>query len=313
MLEMMQAELMKASKKKRFWILTIVVALVVPLVQLIIAGFVQSRAGGTVLDQGDVVARAIQEVASPYSLTRNFLGGIVPTMLLIMAALIGSFLMGEDRSYKMWKTILVANPDRIKVLSAKFLSGMTIALFVMVAGVLGAVLFGLVGLLIGFSSSAAGDWGNIAGIFAVQWLSFAAPLALAFLLGWLLVSPLLGGVLVVLGPSILEGIILAVVSLSQVNRVTPLNAPLQQGRIQEVIETLQRFFFTPNINPASRLVGQALRDTFGGNLPSGGGNLSAFPALEWDKIAFSGGVAAVYAALFIGLLIWSFTTRDIQE
>ncbi len=313
MLEMIQAELMKASKKKRFWILTIIVALVVPLVQLIIAGFVQSRAGGTVLDQGDVVARAIQEVASPYSLTRNFLGGIVPTMLLIMAALVGSFLMGEDRSYKMWKTILVANPDRIKVLTAKFLSGMLIALFIMIAGVLGAILFGLIGLMLGFSSSAAGDWGNIAGIFAVQWLSFAAPLALAFLLGWLLVSPLLGGVLVVLGPSILEGIILAVVGLSQVNRVTPLNAPLQQGRIQDVIETLQRFFFTPNITPGSRLVGQALRDTFGGSLPSGGGSLSAFPALEWDKIAFSGGVAAVYAALFVGLLIWSFTTRDIQE
>ncbi len=311
MLEMMQAELMKASKKRRFWILTIIVAIIVPLVQLIIAAFVQNRAGGTVLDQGDVVARAIQEVASPYSLTRNFLGGIVPTMLLIMAALVGSFLMGEDRSYKMWKTILVANPDRIKVLSAKFLSGMTIALVIMIAGVLGAVLFGLVGLLLGFSSSAAGDWGNIAGIFAVQWLSFAAPLALAFLLGWLLVSPLLGGVLVVLGPSILEGIILAVVSLSQVNRVTPLNAPLQQGRITDVIETLQRFFFTPNVTPGSRLVGQALQDTFGGNLPSG--SLAAFPALEWDKIAFSGGVTAVYAALFVGLLIWSFTTRDIQE
>lgn len=313
MLEMMQAELMKASKKKRFWILTMVVAVVVPLVQLVIAGFVQNRAGGTVLDQGDVVARAIQEVASPYSLTRNFLGGIVPTMLLIMAALIGSFLMGEDRSYKMWKTILVANPDRIKVLTAKFLSGMVIALVIMVAGVLGAVLFGLIGMILGFSSSAAGDWGNIAAIFAVQWLSFAAPLALAFLLGWLLVSPLLGGVLVVLGPSLLEGIILAVVSLSQVNRVTPLNAPLQQGRIQEVIEGLQRFFFTPNINPGSRLVGQALRDTFGGNLPGGSGSLANFPPLEWDKIAFSGGVTAVYAALFVGLLIWSFTTRDIQE
>ena len=263
MLEMMQAELMKASKKKRFWILTIVVAVIVPLVQLVIAGFVQNRAGGTVLDQGDVVARAIQEV------------------------------------------------DRIKVLSAKFLSGMLIALLIMVAGVIGAVLFGLIGVILGFSSSAAGDWGNIAGIFAVQWLSFAAPLALAFLLGWLLVSPLLGGVLVVLGPSLLEGIILAVVGLSQVNRVTPLNAPLQQGRIQDVIEGLQRFFFTPNITPGSRLVGQALQDTFGGNLPSG--SLASFPALEWDKVAFSGGVAAVYAALFVGLLIWSFTTRDIQE
>ncbi|NJK46736.1 MAG: hypothetical protein HC933_23005 [Pleurocapsa sp. SU_196_0] len=86
---------------------------------------------------------------------------------------------------------------------------------------------------------------------------------------------------------------------------------MQTQRIQETVENLQRFFFTPNINPASRLVGQALRDTFGGSIP--GGTLPGFPALEWDKIAFSGGVAAVYAALFVGLLIWSFTTRDIHE
>jgi ABC-type transport system involved in multi-copper enzyme maturation permease subunit len=312
MLEMMQAELMKASRKKRFWILTVVLAVIVPLVQVVVAGFVQNRTAGTVVDQDNLVARAIQEIASPYSLTRNFLGAVLPTVLLVMAALIGSFLMGEDRSYKMWKTILVANPDRVKVLTAKFLSGMVIAGFVMLAGVIGSVVFGVVGIVLGFASSFAGDWGNIAAVFGVQWLIFAAPLALAFLLGWLLVSPLLGGVLVVLGPALAEGIVLAVVSLTQVNRVTPLNAPLQTQRIQETVENLQRFFFTPNINPASRLVGQALRDTFGGSIP-GGGTLPGFPALEWDKIAFSGGVAAVYAALFVGLLIWSFTTRDIHE
>jgi ABC-type transport system involved in multi-copper enzyme maturation permease subunit len=312
MLEMMQAELMKASRKKRFWILTVVLAVIVPLVQVVVAGFVQNRTAGTVVDQDNLVARAIQEIASPYSLTRNFLGAVLPTVLLVMAALIGSFLMGEDRSYKMWKTILVANPDRVKVLTAKFLSGMVIAGFVMLAGVIGSVVFGVVGIVLGFASSFAGDWGNIAAVFGVQWLIFAAPLALAFLLGWLLVSPLLGGVLVVLGPALAEGIVLAVVSLTQVNRVTPLNAPLQTQRIQETVENLQRFFFTPNINPASRLVGQALRDTFGGSIP-GAGDLPGFPALEWDKIAFSGGVAAVYAALFVGLLIWSFTTRDIHE
>jgi ABC-type transport system involved in multi-copper enzyme maturation permease subunit len=312
MLEMIQAELLKASRKKRFWILTIVLAVVVPLVQLVIAGFVNDRTAGTIVDQDNLVARAIQEIASPYSLVRNFLGGVVPTVLLVMAALVGSFLMGEDRSYKMWKTILVANPDRIKVLAAKFLSGMLIVLCVMLAGVVGSFFFGTLGVVLGFASSFAGDWSNIASIFAVQWLIFAAPLALAFLLGWLLASPLLGGVLVVLGPGLAEGIILAVVSLTQVNRVTPLNAPLQQQRIQETIENLQRFFFTPNINPASRLVGQALRDTFGGAIP-GGGDVPGFPPLEWDKIAFSGGVAAVYAALFVGLLIWSFTTRDIHE
>jgi ABC-type transport system involved in multi-copper enzyme maturation permease subunit len=311
MLEMIAAELMKATRKRRFWILTMVLALVAPLVQLVVAGFVHDRVAGTVVDQGDVVARAIRELASPYSLTRNFLGGIVPPALLIMAALIGSFLMGEDRSYKMWKTILVANPDRMRVLLAKFLSGMLIAGFVMLAGVLGAVVFGVIGIILGFASSFAGDWGNIAAIFGVQWLSFAAPLALAFLLGWLLVSPLLGGVLTVIGPGLAEGIIVAVVGLTQVNRVTPLNAPFQQQRIQDTIETLQRFFFTPNINPGSRLIGQAINDTLGGSNP--GLSLPGFPPLEWDKIGFSGGVTAVYALLFLGLLIWSFTTRDIQE
>jgi ABC-type transport system involved in multi-copper enzyme maturation permease subunit len=311
MLEMISAELLKSTRKRRFWILAIVLALVVPLVQLVIAGFVQDRAGGTVVDQGDVVARAIRELASPYSMTRNFLGGVVPPLLLVMAALIGSFLMGEDRSYKMWKTILVANPDRLRVLAAKFLSGMVIAGFMLVAGALGAVVFGVIGIVLGFASSFAGDWGNIFAMLGVQWLIFAAPLALAFLLGWVLTSPLLGGVLVVIGPGLAEGIVLAVVSLTQVNRITPLNAPFQQQRVQDTIETLQRYFFTPNINPASRLVGQALRDTFGGSVP--GGALQGFPPLDWNAIGFSGGVAAVYAALFIGLLIWSFTTRDIHE
>ncbi len=309
---MIQAELMKASRKKRFWIVTVVLALIVPLVQLVIAGFVHDRTAGTVVDQNDLVARAIQEIASPYSLVRNFLGGVLPTALLVLAALIGSFLMGEDRSYKMWKTILVANPDRIRVLLAKFLSGMLIVLFIMIASVIGAFLFGSIGVLIGYASSFAGDWGNIAAIFGLQWLIFAAPLALAFLLGWILVSPLLGGVLVVIGPALMEGIVLAVVSLTQVNRVTPLNAPLQSQRIQETIENLQRFFFTPNINISSRLIGQAIRDTFGGSLP-GGVNVPGFPVLDWDKVWFSGGVSAVYAALFVGLLIWSFTTRDIHE
>ena len=312
MLEMIQAELLKASRKKRFWIVTIVLAIVVPLVQLVIAGFVNRQAGGTVVDQGNLVARAIQEIASPYSLVRNFLGGVLPTALLVLAALIGSFLMGEDRTYKMWKTILVANPDRVKVLSAKFLSGMLITLFIMLVSVVGALLFGTIGIVLGFASSFAGDWGNIAAIFGLQWLIFAAPLALAFLLGWIFTSPLLGGVLVVIGPALLEGIITAVVSLSQVNRITPLNAPLQQQRITDTIAELQRFFFTPNINVSSRLVGQAIRDAIGSVAP-GSGSIPGFPLLEWDKIWFSGGVAAVYFALFIGLLIWSFTTRDIHE
>jgi ABC-type transport system involved in multi-copper enzyme maturation permease subunit len=308
MLEMIGAEIFKAFKKKRFWVLIILFGIIAPLIQLVTAGFVTSRVSGTVVDTGDAVAKAISEIASPYSLARNGIGGLLPLMLLPLAAVVGIFLVGEERTFKMWKTILVANPDRMRVLAAKFITGMLILGSIIVAGIVGGVVFGAIAIPFGFASSFAGDWGSFFLIAFLQWLVLAAPLTLGFLISWLFASPALAVIGVVVLPALIEGIIQASV-LFTLNRVSPLNAAFQAERIKESFEQWQRFFFTPNLNLGQRLIGQSLQNSgFGEFIP---GNV--LPVLEWDKIWWSVGAAGVYGLVFAAIMIWSFRTRDIHE
>ncbi len=308
MFEMIQAELFKAWKKKRFWVLVILFGLVAPLVQVVTAGFFSSRVEGTVVDQGDAVARAIQEIASPYSLARNAVGGLLPLLLLPIAAIVGIFLIGEERTFKMWKTILIANSDRLRVLGAKFIAGMLIMGAVLLAGLAGALVFGAIAIPLGFASSFAGDWGNLLLVSLLQWLVLAAPLMLGFLISWAFASPAIAVIGVVVLPALIEGIISASV-LFQLNRVSALNAAFQADRIRETLQAWQQYFFTPNLNLGQRLVGEALQNSGLGELIPG----SVLPTLQWDKIMTSVAAAAVYFAIFAALMIWSFRTRDVHE
>jgi ABC-type transport system involved in multi-copper enzyme maturation permease subunit len=310
MLEMIGAEWFKAFRKKRFWVLLILFGIIAPLIQLVTAGFVSSRVTGTVADAvgNDTVAKAISEIASPYSLVRNAIGGLLPLMLLPLAAIVGIFLVGEERTFKMWKTILVANPDRMRVLASKFISGMMILGAVIVAGIVGGLVFGTIAIPLGLATSFAGNWGDFFLIALLQWLVLAAPLALGFLISWLFASPALAVVGVVVLPALLEGIATAMVAL-QLNRVSALNAAFQAERLRETLEQWQRFFFTPNLNLGQRLIGQSLQNAgFGDILPS-----NIVPSIEWDKIWWSVGVACVYALVFAAIMVWSFRTRDIHE
>jgi ABC-type transport system involved in multi-copper enzyme maturation permease subunit len=310
MLEMISAELFKAFRKKRFWGLIILFGVIAPLIQLVTAGFASSRLTGTVADAvgNDTVAKAIAEIASPYSLVRNAIGGLMPLMLLPLAAIVGIFLVGEERTFKMWKTILVANPDRMRVLASKFISGMLILGAVVVAGIVGGLLFGTIAIPLGLASSFAGNWGDFFFIALLQWLVLAAPLALGFLISWLFASPALAVIGVVVLPALLEGIATAIVAL-QLNRVSALNAAFQAERLRETLAEWQRFFFTPNLNLGQRLIGQSLQNAgFGDFVPS-----DIVPTIEWDKIWWSVGVAGVYALVFAVVMIWSFKTRDVHE
>ncbi len=308
MLEMIGAEWFKAFKKKRFWGMVILFGLIVPVFQLFSAGFLSSRVTGTIVDQGNTAARAIAEIASPYSLARNAVGGLLPLMLLPLAAIVGIFLIGEERTFKMWKTILIANPDRLKVLASKFITGMLILGAIILAGIVGGLVFGAIAIPLGLASSFAGDWGSLIPITLLQWLVLAAPLSLGFLISWLFASPALAVIGVVVLPSLIEGIITASL-LFQLNRVSALNAAFQADRLKETLTEWQRFFFTPNLNLGQRLIGQSLQN-FGleSGLPA-----NILPSIEWDKIWWSVGAAAVYALIFVAITTWSFRTRDIHE
>ncbi len=306
MLEMIGAEWFKAFKKKRFWVLVILFGIIAPLIQLVVAGFISRQTSDTIVT--DAVSKAISEIASPYSLVRNAIGGVLPLMLLPLAAVVGIFLIGEERTFKMWKTILIANPNRMRVLASKFITGMLILGAIILAGIVGGLFFGAIAIPFGLASSFAGDWGNLFGILVLQWLVLAAPLALGFLISWVFASPALAVIGVVVLPALIEGIIQASV-LFTLNRVSPLNAAFQAERIKDNLEQWQRFFFTPNLNLGQRLIGESVQNSGVSEfIPSG-----ILPTLEWDKIWWSVGMASAYALVFAAIMIWSFRTRDIHE
>jgi ABC-type transport system involved in multi-copper enzyme maturation permease subunit len=306
MLEMIKAELVKALHKKRFWLLFAIIAVIVPMVQVISAGFLSGRVSSA-LAESATVTRAISEIASPYSLARNHVGGTLQALLYVLAAIVAVFIVGEDRTYKMWKTILVAQPNRLRVLTAKFLSGMLILLIMIVGGLIGALLFGSISIALGYATTFAGDWGNLIGITALQWLVLAAPLALGFLISWLTVSPAIAVIGVIFMPAILETIVTALMALT-VNRITPLTAAFEAQRIQQNIETMRHYFFTPNVGIGSRLLGDTIK-----GLNLGGSSDTMIPVMDWNQIWASAGVATVYFAIFAGLLVWNFTTRDVHD
>ena len=305
MLEMIRAELTKGLRKKRFWLVFAIVAVIAPLIQVVSAGFISGRISSA-LAENSTVTRALSEIASPYSLARNHIGGTMQALLYVLAAIVAVFIIGEDRTYKMWKTILVAQPDRLKVLIAKFISGMLILLVMMVGGLVGAFLFGSIGVALGYATTFAGDWGNLLGIAALQWLVLAAPLALGFLISWLTISPAIAVIGVVVLPSLVEGIITGLMALT-VGRITPLTAALEAQRVQENMAAVRHYFFTPNVGIGSRLIGDAVK-TLGL-----GGPANLLPTVDWNQIWASVGISTVYFGLFAAVLIWNFTTRDVHD
>jgi ABC-type transport system involved in multi-copper enzyme maturation permease subunit len=311
MLEMIRAELFKASRKKRTWMLIALSSLGSPLLQFISAAFVASRVLGTVADQGATVATTLEQIASPFNMARNTLAAssTLPFILLTLVAVFAVLLVGEERTFKMWKTILVANPNRMQVLAAKFLSAMILLFLVIFGGLLGSLLFGGLAMLLGYSKGAGGNWLELISIHALQWLALAAPLMMGFLIAWLNASPAIAVIGIVVAPNILEAIISGAI-LSQVERVSVLNAPFQAERIQELIQSVPRYFLTPNLAFGARLVGQAGRDLVG----DGNSAVSSFlPTMNWNEIGWSMGVCGVYFVIFTALMVWSFGTRDVHE
>lgn len=306
MLEMIAAEIFKASRKKRFWVLLAFFILVAPALQLISAAFVSSRVAGSAFDNGTTVATAINQIASPYNMARNSLGGLFQLMLLPVVAVMAIFLVGEERTFKMWKTILVANPDRVRVITAKFVSGMLLLAAVIFGGLLGSLVFGTLATVAGLSSGFGGDWGALVALHFLQWAVLAAPLALGFLISWLTASPAIAVIGVVVLPGLIETIIRAGI-VAQVGQLSPLSAPLEAARLQQVLQDVPRFFLTPNISLGSRVLGQDAVNLLGSSAPS------VIPVLDWSQVGWSVAVSGVYFLLFAGLVIWSFTSRDVQE
>lgn len=308
------AELFKARRKRRTYVLAGLWWLLLPIVTLIVARVIQVNVSGSFVDESvGGVAGVLQEIASPYGLTRIGLTGpayVSPTFYMIVVALLAALFVGEEKSLNMWKTTLVAQPSRLAVLWGK-IAAIMIVLGVLMVGALGSgVLAGAVGMLF-LPTTFAGDWAGIVGLYATQWALLLGAVLFASLLIFLARNISLGIVSVFFLPALVEGLytlIRTTVGFEPVNR---LNAVFQALRLRQTLEDLPRYFFTNNLYLPARLPARDLIETF-----AAGDDLQEAPFASIFgaglTLPHAAVVMAVYAAVFGLLLTVLFLRRDVD-
>jgi ABC-type transport system involved in multi-copper enzyme maturation permease subunit len=310
------AELFKVVRKRRTYVVAGLWWVLLPVVTLLIGQLLQTNLGGSFIDEGGGVGVVVQAVASPYGLARIALVGpayLSPTFYIIVAALFAALLIGEERGQSMWKTVLVAQPNRLAVLAGKVVVAMLVVGGLLAGAVVASVVVGAIGMLF-LPTSWAGAWGELLGLYALQWAFSLAAVAFAFLMVFLTRNVALGMVLVFFLPALLEGlysIYALAVGFQPVNR---LNVFFQTLRLRQTLEDLPRYFFTNNLyfparSPIADLIAAA------GDIDGDGGSpVDAFPGLLGVGVTLDHAamVMAGYALVFGAILVWRFVRHDVD-
>ena len=309
-----RAELFKAVRKRRAYVLAGLWWILVPALALLAGQVIQVNLGGEFMNDTEAIATAVQTIASPYGMARIGLVApalLAPTYYIIVIALLAALFVGEERSQTMWTTILVAQPNRLGVLSGKGAAAMTVFGALLAGACLAGIVGGAIGTLF-LDTTFAGEWGELLRLYALQWLYGAAGVAFAFLMVFLVRSVALGIVAIFFLPALLEG-------LYGIYRVTvgfePLtrwNALLQGLRLRQTLEDLPRYFFTNNLYAPSRAPLQDVVRALGGNPASD--DLGPMGDLigAGITVGHAGWVMAGYFAVFTALLVWLFLRRDVD-
>jgi len=313
-LNVVEAELFKAVRKKRTYILAGLLWILLPVLVLIVGRVLQLNLTGSFVEDTVSLETILQAIASPYGIARVSLmlpALLNPTYYIIVISLLAALFIGEERSQNMWKTALVAQPNRLAVLFGKFAVAMVLFGALLLGSYLVSFLFGAIGMLY-LPTSFAGEWVSLLGLYALQWVFGVAAMAFAFLMIWLLRNVSLGIVTIFFLPALLEGlytIYATAVGFQPLNRI---NAVFQFLRLQRTLEELPRYFFTRNLYAPSREPLSSVVSLLGGDPSSDdlgpltdllGGNI------ELERAAI---VLTVYTVIFGGILVWSFMRRDVQ-
>lgn len=310
-LNVIRAELLKVRHKRRTFVLAGLYWILLPVLALIVARVLEVNVSGSFLeDEGLGISSILNEFASPFGLARLALVGpayLNPSYYMIIIALFAALLIGEERSQNMWKTTLVAQPNRTAVYIGKFMVAWLLFAVLVVGAMLSGVILGSVGTIF-LSTDFGGNWASLFPAAGMQILFALAGIAFAFLLVFLLRNIALGIVTVFFLPSLIEALYSAFRALVVVQPLTRFNAVFQALNLQQALENVPRYYFTSNLYyPSRSLVGDllpALGDAeaealFGGLLTS---NLS---------LLHSSGVMAVYFVIFALLGYWLFLRRDV--
>ena len=254
LVNVIRAELFKAKRKRRPYILAGLLWVVLPILILIVGRILQTNLSGSFVEDTVAVQTLVQQVASPFAVARlNLILPVLssPPFLMIAIALFAALLIGEERSQNMWKTTLVTQPNRWSVLFGKIVVGMILYGIVLAGAFLSGILFGAVGTLF-LDTSFAGEWGRLAGLYALQWALGIGAMMFAFLAIWLLRSVAMGIVTVLFLPALIEGLYTlyrTTVGFQPLNRF---NALFQMLRLRQTLEDLPRYFFTRNLYAPAR-------------------------------------------------------------
>ncbi len=314
-LHVVHAELFKVLRKRRTYVLAGLWWGLLPALALIVGRLLHvNLAGGAFTADLGGIAEAVQTIASPFGLARIALVGpayMSPTFYIIVVALLAALLIGEERGHAMWKTVLVAQPQRLAVMAGKVSVAMLVLGALMAGAALAGVLFGAFGTTF-LPTDWSGAWSSLAGLFALQWAFSLAAVLFAFLMIFLFKNVALGVVTVFFLPGLLEGLYTlyrATVGFQPVNR---LNVFFQAIQLQQRLEAAPQYFFTANLYAPARSPVTELM----GALSTGGANVGAdaFGQLLGSGITLphAAAVMAGYALAFGLALFWRFARQDVD-
>jgi len=307
------AEAFKLVRRRRVYVLAGLWWLLLPSLVLIVGRVLVSNLAASFANEAGGVDVLVQTLASPFGIARIGVVGpayVSPTFYVIVVAALAAVLIGEERSHKMWKTVLVAQPSRPAVLAGKLVAAM-LAVGVLLGGALvSGVAFGAIGTLF-LPTTFAGEWGGLLRTYLLQWAFSGALVAFAFLMLYLARNVAVGMILVFFLPGLLEAlysIYAAVVGFQPINRF---NVFLQGIRLRQLLEDLPTYFFSANVYAPARAPVRELTAAFteaaGADGLDIGGLIGANITLEravW--------VVAGYALLCLGLLAWRFVRADVD-
>lgn len=312
-----QAELFKSLKKKRLYIFSFLWWILLPVLSLLIAVIINANAGD-ILSEGETINEVVNQITSITAIARNglFISSLpFFPMFLIFVVLIAALLIGEERRFNMWKTVLTTQPSRWQVMTGKLIAGMILLGIIVLGAYLCACLFGwLSTYLVPTSLPTMEVLLEYLGYFALQWLFGLAALLFAFLMIWVLRNQVMGIISVFFLPALVQGLY-SIYALSA--NANPANnqfaAMIEAMQIKRALEKLPRYFFDTNLyapsrNPLSNDVTESVGDINSSNLEDIGlNNLLQMPTLPEASLTI-----AIYAAIFGVLLYISFSRRDIS-
>ena len=316
LMHVVRAEAFKVAKKKRIYVLAALYWVVLPVLALIIGRLLHTNLADSFANEVGSIDQILQALFSPFGLATISLMApsfVSPSLYMVAVVLLAALLIGDERSQNMWKTVLVVQPNRVAVMAGKIVVAMGALLFLMVGAFLSSLVFGTLGTSF-LPTTFQGDWANLAWLYLVQWLFLLAPVVLAFLLVFLVKSGVLGVVMVLFLPGLIEGIYTVLNSLLQLQPLNRINAIFQALRIQQAWQDAPRYFFTANLYAPARSPGA---DLVADVVSEAGGSGAEFQGLEGLLglglgIPHSAAVIAGYALVFGALLFWAFLRRDID-